>query len=139
MLHHLKSSSTFYNALRDKAREWLRLPETKFENAWSKVDAAFDKAWLSMTSSFNIDTWLIQCVEEVFPDLKRKRKDVERLFFEVRGQSDFGPHLVSKEMPWASAVGGKVTIIGVSLSERLGMCYRLRDSAGNLFQIEKFD
>jgi hypothetical protein len=60
-------------------------------------------------------------------------------FFEVRGESDFGPHLVGKELPWASATGGRAKIVEVSLTERLGMCYRFEDSAGHYFQIEKFD
>jgi hypothetical protein len=139
MLRHLKSPTAFYAALRENARDWLALSEQQFNSEWKKVDASFDKDWISMTSSFNVDTWLIECVEEVFPTLKNRRKDVERLFFGVRGEGDFGPHLIGKEMPWKDAEGGKVKIVQVSLSHRLGMRYGLRDSSGRFFEIEKFD
>jgi hypothetical protein len=81
MLRHIKTLPAFYNALRAAAREWLAMPEEQFEKEWRKVDALFDKESLAMTSSFNVDTWLIQCVEKAFPELRIRRKDVERLFF----------------------------------------------------------
>lgn len=139
MLRYLKSSPAFYDAFRDKAQQWLALPQEAFEAGWKKVDAMFDKEWLAMTSSFNVDTWLIQCAESIFPALKNRRSEVERLFFEVRGESDFGPHLVGQEISWASATGGKAKIVGVALTERLGMEYRFVDSSGRHFQVEKFD
>jgi len=139
MLRYLKTSPVFYNSLRDKVRQWLALPEVEFECAWKKVDAVFDQEPLGLISSFNADTWLIQCVEAIFPELKEKRNEVERLFFEVRGEGDFGPHLIGKEIPWTSAANGKAKIIGVALSEGFGMNYRFIDSSGHIFHIEKFD
>jgi len=139
MLRHIKSSTAFYDALRNKTSQWLGLPEQKFLRVWENVDFRFDQEWLGRTSSFNVDTWLIQCLEATNPELKRRRKDVERLFFEVRGEGDFGPHLVGRVIPWVSAEGGKAKIVEVWLTERLGMGYRMRDSAGHCFQTEKFD
>jgi hypothetical protein len=135
-------NSGFYKALHNSVRDIADLPAKKFERRWQRARAKVDGPWLQQTSTFNIDTALLESVCEEFAPLSLlSRPEVTDLFFRFREPPGFGKHLIGSQFDFRfpDGVTESVTIVDVFLGPHYGMGYRVESSTGRRTEFEKFD
>lgn len=132
----------FCQGLHDLVRYISALPGKEFERRWQRARAKADQPWLRQTSSFNIDTSLLQSVCEEFSELKLlSRPEVQELFFRFRKQPGFGKHLIGSQFDFRfpDGVTELVTILDIFVGPNYGMGYRIESSTGRRAEFERFD
>ena len=130
----------FVDALRSCVKGIVDVPPEEFDGRWTSVLERSEQWWLSETSSFNLDTWLLRLADDEFPDFNLlQRQEVEKVFFEH--QPVFNRQLIGKEFDYRMPSGmvETVRVQDVFIGPRVGMGYRLRTRGGLTFEIEKFD
>jgi hypothetical protein len=129
--------SEFFRGFRDLVGELSREPESVFVAKWAAVEKEFDQPWLSETSKFNIDSWLVECALEEFSSLRLfGRKKVQALFFQCNDYlRNVGDYVEIEKGPLA----GRAKVTRRRLTRRGGLLLTLRYGLWKTREWEFFD
>src|ERR1700687_2831461 len=122
-----RRQSAFHNALRDLIRGVTHLPTVDFEQRWQRAYTKADQPWVSQTSGFDAESWLLQCACEEFSEFELlSRPDIHDLFFRFKRAPGYGKHLVGSEFDFRfpDGITERVKILDVFLGPRYGKSYR---------------
>src|SRR5258708_38072768 len=89
----------FYESLRSSVASVVRLSAVDFNERWARLVTSADQPWLSQTSSFNIDTWLLRAVCEEFAGFELlANPKIQKVFFDH--QALFNSRLIGTEFDY---------------------------------------